>query len=382
MKVKQSGSTALTVVAFLGGLFLLLGILYYATLLVANLSGDHDHQNYADVRDSETGFTGNDYRKGLEEQIYGDPEQAAEYFTEAKNNAINPYEEGQARLKAVIVRTWGKAPEEIADLFPEFKAIAASEQYTPFIRANAIEYMARLYYIDYSDVYLGAIFNGEPYESFFVEGDVNASMLNLYEYASSIFPTPDAELQIARWYANELYDMGGVNSPTLDPGVKRAFMLIFEEKISNAREQLEAAERNAQSVTISSTNNVMRWTSSMARALAALERAGVTEYGSAAEYYDKAEQIALAQQSPNNAAFIRFNKSTYLSRVYGTARLEEIQALNRPLYGTDEFENSPLLTFLRNAAAAEGTTGHQAVVDVASVDPDFKAYVNTLGWSL
>jgi len=313
------------------------------------------------------------YRNAQQVFSARDFDTAVELFTESLQDAQTPTQEGQIKFKIAAALSRNDPFAAIV----LHKEIAANTSYPDFLRANSIEYIGRMYYAVHDMAIYNEIFKDEPYSTFLDE-DLNKSFLQLYEYAATFYPIADSELRIASWHALEILrlqeeeDTSASTEKTIG-----TYTNIIREKLLNADIDLERIQD------LNKTDNrISRILNRKAVVLGHMFRSGDTSFSDPEEAFMQALMAARARTYPSQEGFTLYHYAVFLEHAFGEDRRDDVIKLLSNFYKANKFEGMQVIDFLTNEKNNIDSIPHNDLLLLAQVDPQFKAFLNRLGWSL
>ncbi|MBI5470081.1 hypothetical protein HY968_02040 [Candidatus Kaiserbacteria bacterium] len=235
-------------------------------------------------------------------------------------------------------------------------------------RAAAVEEIADLYQQGNPDLNR-EIFNDEPFKSLQVANQGGVTLRRLHEYAASIYPLAISELRIAQWYALQLPQEGKKSKLSAE---------TIQEYRTKIGQLVSAADRDVSYLRQNSAMIADLRYALLVRAIVVgvLNRKGDTSLGDANEQFVSAID-AYATAGPGQDGIARYYYALFIAQTYGASKKEDIRAVLAPL-SSEEYANAPVKKFLMNAR-----TPFYGVFPtlLAGIDPDFKKFLMTLGWT-
>ena len=237
-------------------------------------------------------------------------------------------------------------------------------------RATAVEDIADIYSRGNIEVNNG-IFKDEPFASLFVANDVGLTLGHLHDYAVTIYPLALSELRLAQWYAYQL-PSAGTTSKTLSAEVVQKYL-------AKVKQFVLAADFDINYMQADSTMGADLRAALLTRAtvIGHLNRYGDTSTGDAnAEFLQAIRAYAVA--NPGEDGNARYYYALFLAQTGGAGNKAQISSVLAPI-GTPTYANSSVRGLLQNARSI--SFYRQFPVLIAKIDPDFKAYLMSLGWT-
>jgi hypothetical protein len=251
---------------------------------------------------------------------------------------------------------------------PILKEIAGTQSELSTSRARALAFAEIAAIYSFGRVQVNReIFKDEPFKSLWVANDIDLTLRRLYEYAASIHPIAIAQLRVAQSYAAEL----SLEGDTLSD-------LEVQTKIAAIQGLLSSADQDIEYLRGQSAMTKDLHTALLARAklIGDVQIHGVS-LGDADEAFATAI-AAYASEGPGHDGVARYYYAIFLAQAFGESRASDIQEILAPL-STAAYAQSSVTNTLKTAR----TNGffRQFPVLLSSIDPEFKAYLVTLGWT-
>ncbi len=307
------------------------------------------------------------YAEGLlKSQRY---DEAAEYFKLALKKAEGYKEEGQLKYKIAMSYSYGSNPVAGIALFKE---VAANENYTPTIRAYAVQNIGNLLYSYNTPEVKTEVFKDEPYKSFWLEDDYSLSRRKVFDYASSLYPLGIPELRIAKWYSEEILRLQKLAGAENEQKIVEMKSIIGQKLINTNKYLLDIARdeqaRGYTAEVLYRKGNV----------LGDLLLSGDTTFADPEEAYKQALSIVTIKASPEAAAKLRY--AVFLTRMYGGERVEDVKKLLSDFYVGTKYASTNTVRSIRNEK--DGDLGNKDdYLLLASIDTRFAQFLRTLGWN-
>jgi len=283
----------------------------------------------------------------------------------------DPVQRGQ--IEYLIGKSY-EALGNYADAVGEYKLIAADRSVGSVLQAYAIEQMGIMFNSNFGSKKMisDATFSGTPYSGFLQNGDYNLAYRRLYEYAATFYPLGYAEGNIAEWYANDLIsNLHGAT--TTSQG--RADVVAAQNSLRLADQDVAATLQDPISGT--SDPSIVTQEGYVTELLASV---GVGTFAQAEAYYSLAVQY-LSRFNESPASFVSYSYAVFLSHEYGTSRANDIRTVLAPFHAgaTDVYAN--VQTFFTTIRTNKSySTNKQTAVRLANIAPDFKTYLESIGW--
>lgn len=239
------------------------------------------------------------------------------------------------------------------------------------VQALAVEEMATIFANHIGTSTKNALFDETLYKSF-IASSTNATIRRVYLYAASLYPLPLSNYAIARTYANSII------------GLKDSTAADKEATAAELMQRLKSAVAAGDAGT---TAEIQRFTYPAYQSQALLERAvvldklqelGDTSLGDAGEAYQKAIDSYVSTGASDATARLKY--ASYLARVYGAQRSADIATLLAPLYQGARGDQGFDYVFSRYGESEDGRR-RANLVELGKIDPGFKTYLISLGWS-
>ena len=245
----------------------------------------------------------------------------------------------------------------------QYMLILGDESNSRFVRAYAALRLSIMYTVPAAQEFVPEIFAQDPFKSFRVEGDREATKRNMHEYVSSIYPLPQSELSLGAWHADQA--LRGVDSKE---NTDRALAKLASADSDIPRIEADENERSA-------ISDIMKRRATLIGYLAQL---GVKSHEEASAAFEKA--IPLDTISNNgDLGFTSYFYAVYLERAFGAQEPEKVRAALRPYYTPTMRTSGSVVSFF--AGERMNRQGQkERVAGLAAVDPEFKKYLLSLGW--
>ena len=298
----------------------------------------------------------------------------------AFQSAKTPAEEGQIQFKlATVIENDFKNPDQALTAIPLLKTIAADTSYPAIVRASAVQQMGAAFYdLGGDSRFTKEIFKDEPYKSLYVKNYTNLSYRKLFEYAAALYPLAYSELKIANWYANQISlsvpPVKGVAKVTLSSEQITAYKETIRQNIAAADQDIarikDDPNQNAPVPLLLEEEGVV---------VGKMQILGDASFGDPEKFYAQALTLFDAAQPAGSDGFVRFNYALYLAQRFGSSRAGDIVNLLAPFYTTSVYKGSSAQNqFISERNNILGSK--PAFVTLASIDPNFKSFLISLGW--
>lgn len=292
---------------------------------------------------------------------------AEEHYRKALPLARNSDEEGQIFYKIAVMKTRRDPIGSISIL----KEIVANQDYSDRQKAYAVQHMGEIFRKNSSHEITRAIFIGEPYATFFKEGDADNAYRQLYEYAASFYPLALSEIRAAHWYSNKILQLSEKKSLSEE---EKKFISDSTDRI---RFSLEAADQD-----IERTKNLPNAGALVPVALAIkaivladMFEAGDRSFPDPESAFKSAMEMGLIWKDDSAS---RFNYAAFLARKGDESRRKDIIDLLDDFYTKPDIYVGRALMLTKERDNILGVKDD--VVLLAKIDPAFKSFLLTLGW--
>ncbi len=287
--------------------------------------------------------------------------------------ALQATHDDKQRLKITLILARAMVQTgDYAHAIPLLKQVItmSTDPVTARGRATAAEEIADLY-SQRDTAITNAIFSDQPFTALLVEGDAGLTLRQLHEYAVSIYPIATAELRVAKWYSAQLPN-AGKKSVTINAAQ-------VDQHVATIHSLLGTADYDINFMQADGTMGHDFRTAILLRAgiLGDLNRFGDTSIENAEAQFLRAID-AFTKTGPGQDGIARYYYALFLAQTYGAEKKAQIQTILAPL-STSEYAASPVITILKNARAVASYRKFPKLI--ATIDPDFKAYLMSLGWT-
>jgi hypothetical protein len=297
----------------------------------------------------------------------GDAASAIPLYQKALAETTDIDQQGQIRY---LIATSQDRTSTIGTAIQELKDIAANPAYSALQRAYAVQKIGELFYRNTNQNLTSVVFSGAPYADFFKEKNKLLALRRLSEHANSFYPLAISELRAANWYAVDLIRLSKKKPLTASDQV------TWDADVAFVQSALTKADADI-SRTLHFTNASKLIPDALthkAQVLGNLKVAGVD-----AADPEVAFQTAIDAGIANgNDLTPRYDYAIYLAREYGTSRATDIQKHLSVIYSNLEKNNGFKIFFENEKRNATG--GKATMVKLASIDPEFKKALLSLGW--
>ncbi|MCE9541246.1 hypothetical protein K8R03_01650 [Candidatus Kaiserbacteria bacterium] len=316
--------------------------------------------------------TSQDFQTARDYQKKSDYVTARSYYEKALPAATTPAQEAQIKFNIAAMT---ELDGDYVKAIQLFKEIAANKSYSALFRATAIQELGLIRYGFYDarvngvDI-PGETFKGEPYASFKTD-DLNRSYRNLFEYAAGIYPLGPSEAYIALLYSVDLLNSKATTTPDGIAMLARinASAAAAEKDVQRVKNDPVAAARIPDILVHEGL------------ALTNLAVLGATSPQRVEAIFKDALQFATitGMMSGN---FAPYHYASFLSRYYGIQRSKNVRSL-LTVYRQSNAANiyKTVSSFFQDVRTDPAITGERKnVVTLGRMDPDFRAYLISLGW--
>lgn len=258
----------------------------------------------------------------------------------------------------------------------QLQQIAADGTYPAVTRAYATEQLGVLYASVPAPEVSSAIFANPPYSSLYVSTSTNLTTRRLFQYATTIYPLPVSQYYIANTYLNAIFNLG---LPGATSAAAKAQLSSLEQEAASS---FEAADASLASVSGNPPTPNYVFTAQLIRAvdLGKFQQVGTTTLGDA----DQAFQSLLSSYASQNLTAdgaVRLQYAYFLANVYGTASSTSIQSVLAPVVSDSTHRGALVGPSLAAQANLFSSQAHKNLVLLSSLDPQFKQFLVSLGWT-
>ncbi len=294
-------------------------------------------------------------------------------YEKALPTASDQYQTGVINFNLAIIQ-WNTDP--IGSIAP-LEAIATNPNYANSTRAYALQYIAQA--SDHPPIKLSVsqmqqlvttTFAANPFSTMLDNGNIPLAYRQIYDDANALYPLPIPEAMSAEWYATDL----------LSPGASSSTVAADFAQI-NAN--FTALDNAIQTESSDPSLNIFS-------AIALEDKAEVLRELSTVGLETKSDVVAAYQTAltaystvPNETTqdgFARYPYAIFLSSAYGASQSSQVDGILAPIYEDSAYATSQLGLFLTGLANSSSSLRANAVL-VASIDPKFKSYLMSLGWT-
>src|SRR3989344_3352131 len=313
-----------------------------------------------------------DYASGTNALRAGNYEDAMDAFKQALAATDGP--ESQVAIKSKIGISAARAGDTLTAI-SVFKEIAASPVSTvDRARAYAIQQLGYAhYYNGHKPEVEAALFADAEYARFVVQGDALLSARNIFEYAASIYPLAEAEIQVANYYANQLVAHKN--------GTKPLEKDTLDEYWNEVQDRFRSAEKDIAFMRQSAAYQLQLWNAlgQKALVLGKLTEAGyVSESETNAAFEEIIPLFATLKTGADGNS--RYYYAVSVARIHGQAGAEKVRSLLRPLYTDPQYKGSFIEKTLSDPTLGIRKQARNITL-LSSLDSAFKDYLVRLGWS-
>jgi hypothetical protein len=315
------------------------------------------------------------FRTAQELSRQGDRSAARTAYEEALTVAQDPVQEGQIKIK--IANLYQNAVEngEYRTAIPLLKEIILNESYPRITRAYALQQMTTLYFSYADPVITEEIFRDQPFASAYDPRDIDLSYHRLLLQASSLYPLALIELRIADRSAYALSDslLGGQPETSAQLQNYRDDIAF---RLANANRDIERIKFDE-----NEKGGLPAILQRKAIVVARLAAAG-EDFGDWEQSFEDLLALHSLRGPQSGDGYAIFHYARFLARIGGEARHDDVRALLAKLHGENVavYKGSKFEVYVRNEK--DNVLGVKSdFVLLASIDPDFKAYLKGLGWS-
>jgi len=294
---------------------------------------------------------------------------ALQKYEQSKAVASSEYEEGEIAIRIAIIK--GRQAN-FAEAIGDFKSIIQNSNYPPKMRAYAVRGILHLVSSTQDPSLSSIIFDGPPFDVLFVSDDLRLSYRHVAEYGSSLYPLAGTELQISSWYAKQLPKS---SNPTSTDEQVMQYKKIIKSKIASADQDIERIKKQNAYFQV----EVPTLLTSRAISVASMELSGDPSLGTLEEAFSAALQAYRQSESPYSDGYARFYYAAYLVKKYGDTKKVQVVQIIAPLYQNQAYKKSQIILYLTNAKFDAEKSEYAS--SLAMLDPNFKAFLKSLGWT-
>lgn len=318
----------------------------------------------------------------------------ANRFTEAKEafrlllveeENLTPGQESQLLFKYAVATRYEDGEVEAV---PFFQQIALNENYPIRNRGNAVEYLGRMYYNSLDPELYDAILSGPaPFSNFKDEAEIDRELYgqdqanpfkNLYEFASSLYPTAEGEFRLATFYIDDLKAVKQrvANGESVPEGLVDSIRAEIAEKITQGKADLDRLAE-ADFYDLRHERGVL----GLAKVLGSLELIGEAgDLGDAEETYNEALKM-FALRGPYIGQFVNINYAIFLAQRNEPGDLEKTRSLLDQFYvPAAERSYQGVYDFVAERESVYRSNLDGELMVLAEADPRFKELMLAQGW--
>lgn len=291
-------------------------------------------------------------------------------YQQALADATDNIQRAQVAYK--IARAEEKAGQYV-NAINDFKSLAASTTVLKIVRAYSVQSMGDMFYTYNDPAIKEETFRDAPYSAMVVKGDTAQTYRHLFEYAVSLYPLGLSETRIADWYANDLL--------ALYASSKNPSSTVVSKDLGRIAQSLALADKDLKRME-SEKNAKFDAPEVLQRkavVIGKLARIGKATPSDAEASFKTAQNMSsLLEGKPNG--FTSYLYADFLANAYGKTRLTDIQAQLSNIYAVRSTSTDPVVLFLTNEKT-NTLNVKQSLVNLAALDPKFKTYLTSLGWT-
>lgn len=304
----------------------------------------------------------------------GDYEQAVAMYEnfEGAGSSVERQAFGAYAVLGAKYRATGDVSAQLEDIARLKAGIAASGELRLWPRIKMLNALASQYAASIRDERVfNEIFKDEPYRSYLVPGDPDASIFNLFEWSYSLYPSSLAAIHMARWYATQ-YDLVLSESPER----AREFTL-------KAEEYLKLADAAAADEMVSETNfaNSSRYIAYRFWRSVVFDRLATQLGGTYQVQYPSVytEFITFTQNAQNAMAqeYIQFARLYFADKLAADSKENEaivqLTQLAGEMRAITNLDTHTFLKLLRHADVDPETVAARMIKRMYALSPEFKA---------
>jgi tetratricopeptide (TPR) repeat protein len=254
--------------------------------------------------------------------------------------------------------------------------IASSNTYSSLSHAFAVEQLGVLYSRFPTQSVASAVFDQAPYSALYVATSSNLTLRNIFGYATTIYPLPVSEYSLANSYANSILNQGLVGQTSAAAKTKLSVLevqLLASFQAGNAAYKTVLTDPPAADYLLSAELE-------QAIVLGKLQQIGNTSEGDAGQAF---QSLLSSYSSQNDTAdgVVRLQYASFLANTGGTSNASDIASLLSPVIQDPTHRGVFVEPLLKAYVGAASSRTKQSLALVASIDPDFKAFLASLGWT-
>lgn len=319
--------------------------------------------------------TNQDFTAGMRALNSGNPEQARAHFENALQLTTDELERLQIAYKIAVAK---RDSGDYITAIRELKDLAAHPSSNQFMRAYAVENMAQMYYTypQKAKEITTEIFSSSPYDAMYVEGNLEQSYVNVFRYAATFYETGYGALRIANHTLNEwgLREENG--------SITAQERQVYRDEIVHALTSADADIERIKDVPNQKDGipEIMMRRAVVIAKLQKLAPDAVAPFGDLDSAFQSAFTIYSLRARESSDGYLRFNYAYMLWHNFGDSRQADIRSILKPLYQNPDYQNENVTQFFRSESDNRLGVRH-VLVALATLDPDFKAHLISLGWS-
>jgi tetratricopeptide (TPR) repeat protein len=266
---------------------------------------------------------------------------------------------------------------QYANAIQTLQQIAGTSTYAPVTRAYAVEQMGLLYVRYPNASSTSDLFDQAPYENLYVTMNTNRTARNLFLYSTTIAPLPISEYYIAESYANSIFNQGLLQQAS-STAQKAKLATLEQELVSSFRD----GDTALAAITAKPPTSVYLLNAQAMRAvvLGSLQQVGNTSFGDATQAFQSV-LTAYDSQNAGNDGSVRLQYAYFLANTYGTSRASDIRSVLAPIYQGQSRGGPITQNVLKGYIGAPATPTKTSLVLLSTIDPDFKTFLISLGWT-
>jgi hypothetical protein len=298
---------------------------------------------------------------------------------------LTPGQESQLFFKYAVATRYEDGEVEAV---PFFQQIALNENYPIRNRGNAVEYLGRMYYNSMDPDLYDAILSGPaPFSDFIAEAEVDRELYgqdvanpfkNLYEFASSLFPTAEGEFRLATFYVEDLEAVKQqiANGESVPEGLADSIRSAIDVRITQGKADIERLTE-ADFYDLRHERGVL----GLAMVLGKLELIDeASDLGDAEETYNEALRM-FALRGPYIGQFVNINYGIFLAQRNEPGDLEKTLSLLDQFYApAAERSYQGVYDFLAERDSVYRSDLDGELMVLAEADPRFRELMISLGW--
>lgn len=220
------------------------------------------------------------------------------------------------------------------------------------------------------------LFKDAPFNESLAPGNPGLSVRHLYEMSYGIYPSPEAAIHIAKWYADK-----AVLSNQLDATTTQSYITSAEEYLKKG--EVAAAQRAKENPQYASGVQYYVWYQFWyATVVGRLAQSGVAPYTTQYrdefnKYIDFTNKIQDVQ-ALENLYYARFYYAQVLKADDAAAATTQLDLLAQELDALKEPTRSGFVRLMQNAFRQTDDPNRRVLRDLAAISPNFKTTMNRL----